>query len=824
MRTVLKLGPRLRAMLRSSTPGRWWDASTALLLLAALFIAAGRLIVTGWTDHLDIVQVLMSLGAVTGLALGQSAFSSRQSLVFALFCGLYAVPWQLVLTLTYISDDALWGDRLLNLWVRLTNSIFQLMRQEPVKDPLLFVCVIACLSWVVGVHSGYTLTRHARAWRVILPIGAILLIIQNYDPFWPGRVWYLAAFLFFALLLVARVMYLHQYARWQREHIFLPTYVGTDLARVTLQITVLLILLAWATPAVSNAFFPAQSAWRDISRPWIALRNRLENGVAALRDQVSGVYTIYGDSLLLGRGDELTDDITLVIEVQPDVPAPPRYYWRARVYDYYDAGQWTTSVVSTTQRIAPDDFASELALPEEEPDASDEGRWTSTFTVTTAAPVSTLFIPARFLWSSRTARAELVPGPDGTVDIVALHANPPLRSGDAYSIRSAFNDATIIQLRSAGTDYPSGITDRYLQLPDDMSPRVQALAQEIAFDLDNPYDIVSAITIYLRTYISFADVIPESPPADQDPLEWFLFEVREGFCTYYASAEVAMLRYLGIPARVAVGYAEGERESGKDIYMITPSDTHTWPQDSELYVVRHRDAHAWPEVYFPGLGWVEFEPTASQPTLRRPLGEVLAERAGDSLSSFELEPDRRERWEAFMEDMNIPVEDSSSEPVADTSSAGPRRAVMVSSFGLGLGLILLVLIWRRRHPRDHIPFPVILQIGLGRLNLQPPAALARWAVYATLAPLARAYVEVNYALNRLNAPPDPADTPAERTAALSHLLPDAARPAQQLLTEYHNMTYSLRPGNLHVARQAGRDIRTLSWQAVIRKFFARLRS
>jgi transglutaminase-like putative cysteine protease len=456
--------------------------------------------------------------------------------------------------------------------------------------------------------------------------------------------------------------------------------------------------------------------------------------------------------------------------------------------------------------------------------SQEEGQWTSAFTVTTVAPISTLFAPAQFLWSNRSARAELAHNSDGTVDVVAVHANPPLRAGDTYKVRSAFNDVTVVQLRSAGTDYPSWITSRYLQLPTDMSPRVQELAQEIAFDLDNPYDIVAAITIYLRTYIRFNDVIPGTPPAGQDPLEWFLFDAREGFCTYYASAEVAMLRSLGIPARVVVGYAEGERESGEDIYMIAPSGTHIWPRDSQLYVVRHRDAHAWPEVYFPGLGWVEFEPTASHPLLQRPLGEEPSEYTGDTLSSFELDPDRRNRWEAFMEEMDIPPEGSSSEPLTDTPPLDPKVAVVVSSFGLGLSLILLVIAWRRRYSHAHTPFPVMLQRGLMRFDLQPPAVLARWVVYATVSPLARAYVEVNYALIRLGNPPAPADTPAERTAALSRLLPEVAGAAQQLLTEYHNVAYSLRPGNLAVARQAGRDIRALSWQAVIRRFLARLRS
>lgn len=807
-------------MLRSSTPARWWDAPAALLLLAALFITASRLTVTRWTDDLHVVYVFTLFGAVAGLAVGQSAFSSRRAAVFALCYGLYTVPWVLGLTLTRLSDDALWIDRLYNLGIRLVNSILQLVRQEPVPDPLLFVFSMACISWGLGVHAGYTLTRHARVWRAVLPAGLALLIIQTYDPFWPGRIWYLAIYLFFVLLLLARTMYLHHRARWKREHVFLPTYLGMDFARVTVQATVLLVLVAWATPAMANAFSPAQSIWRDVSRPWITIRNRLENAVASLRDQVGGVYSVYSDSLLLGRGEELTDDITMVIEVPPYAPSPPRYYWRARTYDHYANGQWNTTIISDTLRINPDH--PELSPLGAEPDAETEGQWTTAFTVTTAAPISTLFIPGQPMWVSRPARADVTHNPDGTSDIVAIHANPPLYAGEVYHVRSSFNDVTIAQLRSAGTSYPAWITSRYLQLPIDISPRVRELAREIAFDLDNPYDIAAAITLYLRTYIRFSETLPSSPPAGQDPMEWFLFDVRQGYCTYYASAEVTMLRSLGIPARLGVGYAEGDHESGENIYMISPSGTDLWPQDSKLYTVRRRDAHAWPEVYFPGLGWVEFEPTASQPTLYRPLGEESPEYDEEALSLRELESQQLAHWEEFMEEMNLPPDGSSLEFSPDSSALKPTTAIVILSFSLGLSLILLAFVWFRRHPRTFTPVPVLLQRGLMRFDLQSPAALSRWAIYASLSPLARAYAQVNYALTRLGAPPNPADTPAERTAALSRLLPEAAGTARQLLAEYQNMAYSLRPGNLDIAQQAGRDIRNLSWQVVIRKFLSRL--
>jgi hypothetical protein len=91
-----------------------------------------------------------------------------------------------------------------------------------------------------------------------------------------------------------------------------------------------------------------------------------------------------------------------------------------------------------------------------------------------------------------------------------------------------------------------------------------------------------------------------TPPQGVDRADWFLFQAKEGYCEYYATAMIVMLRHLGIPTRMATGYAPGNYE-GKDTFVVKESMAHTWP-----------------EVYFPGYGWVEFEPTPSQTVVSRP--------------------------------------------------------------------------------------------------------------------------------------------------------------------------------------------------------------
>ena len=148
---AMMLVERLRSELERSTADRWWDTSAAALLLLALVTAAQRLIVTEWIDHLNIVRTLALLGGLAGLVLGLSRFSSRRVVAFGLAYGLFAVPWQLGLTLTYLSDDALWIERFLDMARRMMAAVIELVQQQPVEDPLLFMFFMTCLFWTLGV-------------------------------------------------------------------------------------------------------------------------------------------------------------------------------------------------------------------------------------------------------------------------------------------------------------------------------------------------------------------------------------------------------------------------------------------------------------------------------------------------------------------------------------------------------------------------------------------------------------------------------------------------------------------------------------------------
>jgi transglutaminase-like putative cysteine protease len=146
------------------------------------------------------------------------------------------------------------------------------------------------------------------------------------------------------------------------------------------------------------------------------------------------------------------------------------------------------------------------------------------------------------------------------------------------------------RLRSASDAYPAAIRAEYLQLPQKLDVRIPNLARQMTADANTPYDKARAIEDFLRSRFGYTLNLAGRP--GNDPLANFLFVTRAGHCEYFASAMTILLRTLEIPAREVNGFLPGE-------YNDLAGD----------YIVRASDAHSWVEVFFPGSGWVTFDPT-----------------------------------------------------------------------------------------------------------------------------------------------------------------------------------------------------------------------
>ena len=154
------------------------------------------------------------------------------------------------------------------------------------------------------------------------------------------------------------------------------------------------------------------------------------------------------------------------------------------------------------------------------------------------------------------------------------------------------------------------------------------------------------------------------PPVDHELVDYFLFELKKGYCDYYATSMVVLARAAGIPARLAIGYLPGTFEPVQNAYIVTEAD-----------------AHSWVEVYFPGFGWVDFEPTGGRPSIVR----------GGSPVRFDS-PDLNEFMLSIDRDQARPSERF------DQSERKPQQLLWLvpAAAALALGLLVIIQRWRVR--------------------------------------------------------------------------------------------------------------------------------
>jgi transglutaminase-like putative cysteine protease len=183
----------------------------------------------------------------------------------------------------------------------------------------------------------------------------------------------------------------------------------------------------------------------------------------------------------------------------------------------------------------------------------------------------------------------------GAYRMLAVDSGGGIYDGDnqhpvsAYEADSDLDQASPRELRAAGTAYPD-YAARYLQLPASLDLRIPRLAAQVTASSPNNYDKAAVLESYLNTHYGYTLQLLRSPVAD--PLANFLFERKQGHCEYFASSMAVMLRTLHIPSRVVNGFRSDEFND------VTGN-----------YVVRAKNAHSWVEAYFPGYGWITFDPT-----------------------------------------------------------------------------------------------------------------------------------------------------------------------------------------------------------------------
>lgn len=600
-----------------------WEDWLTFAAAAVTFISvAVSLQQANWVDGMPAFAPTVIGGLLIGMIAARVKYYAVAIHPVALLLGAGVV----VLSAQAFADGATVADRLADFRIRMQEWWAVVRAGDISNDNLPFVTLVHGITFLAMYLASWSIYRWQNAWLAVVPAGVILLSNISFLKGQPSGAF--VTFLLGAMVLIARLHLQRSQTRWKRDGVEYPDFISVSAFQLTVALAVGMVVAAWWLP-LGNQAKAAERVFEVVSKPITAQSDTLVRLFHNIDSRKGANLHSFGDTLPIQGG------VTLGTKEVFEVQSPDAGLIRATSYDVYTGNGWKQGK-RDSERVE----ASATGIDEQE--ATYLSRAVSILRVKVLGRESTLLTPGSPVAANIPTTIETPRGFDG--DIEEIRSRRGLTGGDTYNTVGTVSRADLSELLGAGTGYPAWVTERYLQLPDGLPARVAEEAARITGNANaaTPYEKAKALEAYLRTFPYDLDV-PTPPPGD-DAVDFFLFELKRGYFDYQSTALAVMLRTQGVPARLAVGYA------------LDPGTG-----EETTYTVRKDNAYSWVEVFFPGLGWVDFNPTADRPeggagglgsTPVTPTGDPSSEPALDDLFDDGILP----------EDRGSPISDVLTEP------------------------------------------------------------------------------------------------------------------------------------------------------------------
>ena len=515
--------------------------------------------------------------AVGGLLIGMVAARTRTKAIaihpVALVLGAIVV----LLVVQNFADGANILQRLGDFRTRMREWIDVIRAGDISNDNLPFVTLVHSVCFICAYLASWSLFRWRNAWLAVIPSGMVLLANIAFLDGQPSATF--IVFLFGAVILLARVHMQRSQSRWRKQGVDYPEFISLNAMQLTIVASLVIIAVAWSLP-IGGQTSAAQGLFNWMVSPvtsqtdtFVRLFHNVDGRKGAKLHSLGDILAIQSH-VQLGSGP--------VFDVTSAAPG----LVRAQSYEVYTGNGWKTSGRQDTK--VP---AQQIAVTPA--GTAYSARTTETLTIKLLDSENTLLTAGTAVGANVATTIETPRGAPG--DIERMQSQAFLHAGDTYNSVGSVSVATADQLLQAGTNYPSWITQQYLQLPNSLPQEVRQEAARVAASSggSTPYQEAVAIEQYLRTFPF--DLNVTAPPPGRDMVDYFLFTLKRGYFDYQASTMAVMLRSLGIPARVTVGYVLDPLQAKGSVYTVTRDDTYSWV-----------------EVFFPQYGWVNFNPTSDR--------------------------------------------------------------------------------------------------------------------------------------------------------------------------------------------------------------------
>jgi transglutaminase-like putative cysteine protease len=737
----------------------------SLILLGVMALAlAWSVQGAKWLDQLDFLVPVALFGVIAGALVGMLRGSIVWALPLGALIGTGVVLWTVGGEYYTALDQA---GRLMALRTEFIDWLIIVLGTGYPPQMTPYAIGLGALMFTTAFAAAFAVYRHHRVLDAIVLLGAALIV--NMSAILTDLFFQLLLFVVAASLLWLRAALVDRQDGWQRRRVNETLEVPTAIMRSGILAAGGAIALAWLLMAVAVAA-PLTDAWRSMDGVWTGVRDQVDSVFGSLTNPQSRISgNSFGSSFIVQGEWVSVDDEVLVLA------APRALYLRTVTYDVYTGRGWDSSANVERTVEAGEILFNELTS--ERP------------TVLEAVAIEEIGIEmrqpiGRDLFTAGSPMEIYAPAvvsePLGQPLLAHVQHRSALGEGESYQQLVAISTATEAELGAAGDDYPQEVRDLYM----DTSRVTDEVAQEakrVTAGAENNYERARALAAFLSRDPSFSySTTAGVPPRDGDLVDFFLFDPelgRSGYCQYFATAMVMMARSVGLPARLAAGFAPGER------------------QEDNTFLVREANAHAWAEIFFPGYGWQIFEATKS-------INPGFARASGDSTSPgtvpltgidpFLEDPDLFEEMRgaggAALLPSPDPVEgaiDPNQPDLAqpDESSRG-ANALLIAVLVLG-GLIA---VW----------------IRMNYLN-------RRWRL---LPAGDRAWRQLTAAAGRAGVGPRPSETIYEYAGWLEDQLPNQAEPIQTVADGKVWQSYSGRGLTLSGAHKLENALRQLRWPLI----------
>ncbi len=484
------------------------------------------------------------------------------------------------------------------------------------QDDLILIGFGSLFLVFLALQSTYMFLQGKSVLICLLPSLAVLAYILYFSR---GSRLHLLGYLALLLTLFAWSQQLNLAEKWRRRNIDYPDGIAFDRAVGLISALLVMGLTAGVVPSIDVARI---TEWvQEVFRPMDEATSDFgERMFPDLQSQVGGQNRGSAgglpNSFLLGDSPDLSTRVVMRVSASYPFAEEQGFYLRGTIYESYNGRGWSNANSAFGESLHANTSLDPPLYPYR------REVWQA-IELEGAVPIAhAIAEPIKFSVNVRPETNRL--------GLPLYYRN---LERDSYSVLSAMpilSEAILREVRwEAYQGIPMENLEVYLALPKTVTARTLSLAQELGRDSETPYDLGLAVENYLRNYPY--DLQVALPGAGvQDVADYFLFELERGFCDYYTTAFVVLMRANKLPVRFAAGYAPGY-----------------YTQYTEEWVITDAQAHSWPEVWFPGLGWVPFEPTAGRASLDRSYlpstlgteGNMLGTEGDPLLSGFPNPPD-----------------------------------------------------------------------------------------------------------------------------------------------------------------------------------------